>query len=378
VARTGLKWEGRLLRAALGRRRGTVLLAVVAVAIGASVASALLHVTGDVSRKLSRELRSLGPNLLVVPAQPGATAGQATAAEPARYLDVELVRRRLAAAGVEGVPLLYIVGSVNGRPVQIIGADLAAARRLHPGWKLGAGSAGSLMGVRLANRLEAQAGDPLVIRFADGRTAAVAAGDPLEAGSADDEAWWVPLADAQRWSDLPGKASLVQARVAGGTEAAARAERALEGGGLHAVTLRALSATEAGLLERMKRLMALVTAAALISAGLAAFGTLTDLALERRREIALMKALGASRIDVIRQFAGEALAIGLIGGFSGWAFGLLMAEVIGREVFHSAIAWRWDVPPLVLALSLAVAALASFGSIRLALAVEPARALKGD
>src|SRR5437764_10654992 len=101
--------EGRLLRAALGRRRGTVLLAVIAVAIGASVASALLHVSGDVSRKLSRELRSLGPNLLVVPARPGATAAPASAAEPARYLDEAMVRRRLAAAGVEGVPLLYIV-----------------------------------------------------------------------------------------------------------------------------------------------------------------------------------------------------------------------------------------------------------------------------
>src|SRR6185436_2755758 len=60
--------ERRLLGAALWRNRGVAGLAVLAVAIGSSVAAALLHVSGDVSRKLTRELRALGPNLLVVPA----------------------------------------------------------------------------------------------------------------------------------------------------------------------------------------------------------------------------------------------------------------------------------------------------------------------
>jgi putative ABC transport system permease protein len=216
------------------------------------------------------------------------------------------------------------------------------------------------------------------IELAGGRWVTLVAGATLEAGGADDEAWWVPLEDAQEWSGLAGKASLFQVRIEGGIEPVAAAVRALNGGGFRAVPLHALSATEGLLLERMKRLMALVTAAALIAAGLAAFGTLTDLALERRREIALMKALGASRREVMRQFAAEALAIGLAGGTIGWALGLAMAELIGHGVFHSPIAVRWQVPPLVLALSLAVAAFASVGPIRLALGVRPALALKGD
>jgi len=232
--------------------------------------------------------------------------------------------------------------------------------------------------VRLMRRLGVEPGEPLTIALDDGRRVTRAAGAPLEAGSADDEAWWVPLEDAQSWSGHAGQASLVQARIEGGISAAEPIERALAASGLRAVTLRALSATEGGLLERMRRLMSLVTVAALLAGGLAAFGTLTDLALERRREIALMKALGAGRGDVVRQFATEAIAIGLVGGIAGWLFGLLMAQVIGRSVFHSAIAVRWDVPPIVLALSLAVAAFASLGPIRLALRIEAAAALKGD
>jgi putative ABC transport system permease protein len=144
------------------------------------------------------------------------------------------------------------------------------------------------------------------------------------------------------------------------------------------VPLHALTAAESRLLERTRRLMTLVTIAALLAAGLCAFGSLTDLALERRREIALMKALGAAPADVVRQFAFEAVAIGVAGGISGWMLGLVMAEVIGREVFHASIAVRADVPVIVLGLALLVSGLASLGPVRLALGVEAATALKGE
>jgi len=365
--------EARLLSASLTRRRGMVALAVLAIAIGSSVASALLHVSSDVSRKLTHELRALGPNLLL-------TAGghPAAGAEPG-YLDERLVRERLAAAGLTGAPLLLVTARVGGRPVQIVGSDLGTLRRLHPSWTLPPGPHDSFMGARLMSRLAVREGESLTIEFAGGRLLTLATGARLEAGGGDDEAWWIPLAAAQELSGLPGRVSLVETRVEGGTEAAATAAQALErGGGVRALVLHALSATEAVLLERMGRLMALVTVAALLAAGLCAFGTLTDLALERRREIALMKALGASSRDVVRQFAAESLAIGLAGGIAGWLIGLFFAELIGRTVFHSAIAVHWSVPPQVLGLALLVAGLAGLGPIRLALSVQPAVALKGE
>jgi len=368
-----LRMEARLLAAGLTRRRGMVALAVLAVAIGSSVASALLHVSGDVSRKLTRELRALGPNLLLTAGghpMPGAGPG---------YLDERIARERIAAAGLTGAPLLLVTARVGGRPVQIVGSDLEALRRLHPSWALPPGKLDSFMGARLMGRLGAHEGDALTIEFAGGRSLTRAVGARLEAGGGDDDAWWIPLAEAQELSGLPGRVSLVETRIDGGTEAAAAAVATLErGGGARALVLHALSATEAGLLERMRRLMVLVTVASLFAGGLCAFGTLTDLALERRREIALMKALGASSRDIVRQFAAESLAIGLAGGIAGWLIGLFFAEVIGRTVFHSAIAVHWNVPPLVLGLALLVAGLAGLGPIRLALSVQPAVALKGE
>jgi putative ABC transport system permease protein len=147
---------------------------------------------------------------------------------------------------------------------------------------------------------------------------------------------------------------------------------------VQALVLRALSATEAGLLARMRRLMLLVTLAALVAAGLCAFGTLADLAVQRRREIALMKALGAGAREIVNQLVAESLAIGCVGGALGWLIGFGFAQVIGHEVFHTDLGMRWSVPPIVLGLALLIAGVAGLGPIRLALDVEPALALKGE
>src|SRR5262249_11836973 len=93
VVDAATRMEARLWWASLWQRRGAAALAALAVAIGASVAAALMHVSGDVGAKLTRELRSLGPNLILAPAP---ASGRA-------YLDEADVRARLAAAGVEGV-----------------------------------------------------------------------------------------------------------------------------------------------------------------------------------------------------------------------------------------------------------------------------------
>ena len=147
---------------------------------------------------------------------------------------------------------------------------------------------------------------------------------------------------------------------------------------MDALPLRALSATEQGLLDRMRRLMLLVTLAALAAGALSAYGTLTDLALERKREIALLKAVGAPRRRIVGRFLAESAAIGLVGGMLGWLIGAAFALFIGREVFHAALRLQPGVPPLVVALAMLTALVAAAGPIRLALAIEPARALRED
>src|SRR5262249_3452897 len=157
------------------------------------------------------------------------------------------------------------------------------------------------MGARLMDRLHLAPGGTVRLAFA-GKGLERSVGSRLTAGGADDDTWWLPLAEVQALTGLDGRASLGQARVEGGTNAAQAAVAILDEPGATASLLHPLAATEARLLARTRRLMGFVTAAVLLAAFLCAFGTLTDLALERRREVALLKALGATRRDVVRLF----------------------------------------------------------------------------
>ena len=370
MADARIRMEARLLWASLWRRRGTAALAALAVAIGASVAAALMHVSGDVGAKLTHELRSLGPNLLLTPSDPGAHP----------FMDESVVRARLTAAGVTGLPVLYATALGNGHALPIAGADLAQLVRLHPSWKRSGSRAGAQVGASLSQRLVVAPGATLRLTSPDGsRQLTVRIAGVFEAGGSDDDALWLPLADVQNLAGRANQLSMVQVRVDGGLHAVERTAAALEqGGGISALPLHALSATEQGLLDRMRRLMLLVTIAALVAGALSAYGTLTDLALERRREIALFKAIGAPRRRIIGRFLAESVAIGLAGGIAGWLIGAAFALFIGRQVFHATLALQPGVPPRVVGLAVLIALIAAAGPIRLALAVEPARALRED
>src|SRR6185369_3010051 len=179
------RMEARLLWASLWRRRGTAGLAALAVAIGASVAAALLHVSGDVSVKLSRELRAFGPNLVLAPAAAGGE----------RTLDEREARARCAAAGVSlvpdgydskpgyrgasaiGGPVLYASALVDHHAIPVAGADFDALGMLHPSWKWGettrtvttkAGAGEAHAGASLMRRMGWSVNDKLVLTSPDG------------------------------------------------------------------------------------------------------------------------------------------------------------------------------------------------------------------
>jgi putative ABC transport system permease protein len=82
---------------------------------------------------------------------------------------------------------------------------------------------------------------------------------------------------------------------------------------------------------------------ALAVASLGIVNTLVMAILERRREIGIMKALGASDRDVKQIFFAEAGAMGLAGG----ALGVLLGWAIGQLINFGVALWlqRQDLPP---------------------------------
>ena len=106
--------------------------------------------------------------------------------------------------------------------------------------------------------------------------------------------------------------------------------------------------------------------------------TMTAVVAERRREIGLRKALGASNGSIIAEFMGEGVVLGAFGGLLGAILGFAFAQVVSRNVFNSSIRLMpWLIPVTILA-SVVVTGIACLIPIRSATQVDPALVLKGE
>jgi putative ABC transport system permease protein len=397
---------GPLLRGALLVRRGRVLLAVAAIAIGTSVAAALLLVSQDVGSKVARELRAYGPNLIVAPdagmtaapgvdPAPGIGIGPGPAGGTPRlggstraWLAGEVAAGRLVAAA----PLRYAVGQRGTRPVILAGTDLDALVRLHPTWRFdegGAAGADAIAGETAARALGLEAGGGATLEVGGPRgmrPLGITRVAIARTGGAEDRQVFVRedrLAEALgEVADSP-PFHVALARADGAAPAIlAYASRSLppamagEGATLRAV--RQLSAGDGEVLRRLRLLLVTVTVVALGAAILCSMSTLTDLVLERTKEIALLRALGAGRRDLIGLFATEAFTVGFAGGLAGLVLGIVAAQAIGLGVFSTSIRIAPLVPPAIVGLGVATALVASVLPLRRALEVEPAPVLRGE
>jgi putative ABC transport system permease protein len=148
--------------------------------------------------------------------------------------------------------------------------------------------------------------------------------------------------------------------------------------GVEVRAIRQVAEGEGRILTRVGSLMWLVTFAALFAAALAVGATSATTVLERRSEIGLMKALGASRRAVGAFFIAEQLLLALVGGIAGYAIGLELARVLGIGIFGVAPTVQWILFPIVLVLAGVVALLGSLLPLERASRVDPAPVLRGE
>lgn len=113
----------------------------------------------------------------------------------------------------------------------------------------------------------------------------------------------------------------------------------------------------------------LIAVTALGIVGLAAFNVN-----QRRKQIGTRRALGATKLDILRYFMTESLVIAAIGIALGTILAFAMSWWLGTEFSLPKLDWRF-VPPVVLGL-LIISQLAVFGPARRASNISPAMATR--
>jgi putative ABC transport system permease protein len=142
--------------------------------------------------------------------------------------------------------------------------------------------------------------------------------------------------------------------------------------------IRRVAEGEGNILTRVRLLLWLVTATALLAAALAVGASAAASVIERRTEIGLMKALGAASGRVGFLLAAEQLLLALVGGGVGYSLGILLARILGEKVFGAAPEPSLLVFVVVIALAVGITLLGSAFPLRRAARYEPAPILRGE
>ncbi len=426
----------RIVCESLARRRHRKMLSIFAVALGIAVTAAVATLGLDVGDKVSRELRSFGANLSVTPAADGlpvavggidyrpAGAGAFLPESSLASLKRIFWRNNIVAFA----PLLYVPATLEGQPVVVIGSwfektmtvdktevFVTGLEKLHPAWRVTGkwaaddSAQGALVGRRLAEQLNLHLGQVFTLTpDSKGSTQSfpsspwkITVSGILETGGPEDSQLIVPLASLQHWARLEGKVRRIEisaltkpedafahsdvTRLTGAefdrwyctpyvSAIAYQIQQAIPEA--QARPVYHVAETEGRIVNRVGVLMALLVAAALVAAGLAVASMMLATVLERRAEIGLFKALGATDARVAAVLLLEASAIGVLGGMAGYLLGSLLAWRLALAVFGSTIGVHWIILPICLAAALVVALAGSAFPLGQALKISPSLALR--
>jgi putative ABC transport system permease protein len=200
----------------------------------------------------------------------------------------------------------------------------------------------------------------------------------VETGAAEDSRVYVSLADFVAWTGV--QPSTIEVAASGSPEEINGILQQLQSAipAAEVRPVRQIMEGEARVLGKTRATLLVTAALIILTAALCVLSTLMGWVFDRRRDFAILKALGASDGMLNGFFAAEAAALGATGAVIGFVLGIGIASWIGRVNFHASVAPRFSVLPFILAGSIAVTLLAAILPISMLRRVQPAVILRGD
>jgi putative ABC transport system permease protein len=357
-----------LVRAAV-LRRGHAVSALFAMVVAAAVATAMLNLYIDVQAKLRREFRNYGANIVVV-GKDGASL------PPDALARVESI---VGGRGVVAPFGLVVARTSEGQPVVVAGTDFERVRQLDHWWSVSkwpSVSQQALVGVR-ALVVVSPKNQTFDLNF-QGHTIQLTPVGTVQTGAAEDSRVYLSLSDFVAWTGV--QPSTIEVAASGSPEEINGILQQLQSAmpAAEVRPVRQIMEGEARVLGKTRATLLAAAVLIILTAALCVLSTLMGWVFDRRRDFAILKALGASDRMLNGFFAAEAAALGATGAVVGFIAGIGIAAWIGRVNFHASVVPRFSVFPFVLAGSIVVTLLSAILPISLLRRVQPAVILRGE
>jgi putative ABC transport system permease protein len=376
----------RIVRRLFAAQRGRLLVILLALGAGAALTAALLNIQVDAKSRLTREFRAFGTNVIVAPRETGSSSPMLLDESVAKQ-----VRELHAPLQSSAVSNLYVIADVSSAASNLSSKVVIAGKRWEfpprrsiiisrngvPATQVAPEDV-CTVGVKVTEQLQVRLGDSLRLQ-SSGREKVCVAMVALARGDEEDNQIFVPLETAQKLSALPGKISLMQLSIAGTPreirEYIAILAQNVPSADVHG--LRQFTDAEAKIYNRISGLLTTTIILVLALTGLCVMAAMTNVAMERKNDVGLMKAIGGATRRVLRLFLAEAALLGLAGGVIGSAIGLALSIWLGKSVFGVAARPRLIVYPVSVALTIIVAVISAYPLRRLA-NISPASVFRGE
>ena len=424
----------RMIKGAFGRQWKKMLMIAMTIALGASLATAMLNVMMDVGDKVNQELKTYGANIMVVPKsvvnnlyeiEGGSTKG-------AYLLESELGNIKTifwAFNIVDFAPFLDTnVTLPDGTQATVVGTwfnhhlELPTGETLNTGlhnlrtwWDLregewldeqnaAQGEKSVMIGETLAERENIHAGDTIRLSSSFGQEEVTVRGI-FNSGDQAEEQIFAPMSLVQALADKKGYLTSIEVSALTTPDNELAVKAAKDPSSLTikqyelwyctayvssicyqiqdvitdsvASPVRQVADSEGAILEKIQLLMVLITILSLAGSALGITNLVTASVMERSSEIGLLKAIGAKDGAISALVLTEIALTGVIGAVVGYVIGFGFAQIIGQTVFGSPIEMKLFVIPLIGVLVLTVILAGSIPAIRMLLRLRPAEVLHG-
>lgn len=370
----------KMITSSLIRRRSRMLVALLAIAIGSTVLSGLLTIYYDIPRQMGTVFRSYGANVIFLPTESEAKIVQEQIGAIKQVIDPEKL--------VGFAPYIYQSAKVNEQPYMIAATDLENAKSNSPYWLIRGdwphNKKEVLIGHEISRNIELSVGDTFIVNTpkpnGDVTVNECTVSGIVTTGGVEEEFIFMSLEDIKGIIGYDDQFDVIECSIDGNQEYLKSIADTVskQVSGITPRLVKRVTESQDVVLSKLQALVWIVTIIVLFLTMICVTTTMMAVVAERRKEIGLKKALGASNSSVVKDFMGEAVMLGLIGGILGVVLGYVFADNVSISVFAREVSFPVQLAPFTVIASIIITIVSCLFPVRATVDIDPALVLRGE